>query len=161
AIQANEDLTPAERGHAKAIGQAVLKWLQPSMFGDKQKAREAIAVICKTAREVNLPQADQMHQLSMIATLEKSGIALKGLKEIGRIYGADIDESLANMEARLVDASGNAATVEVSYVLLDQDISFEIEMTRIDDRWYPTDSVQDAQQTLKQALPTAAVSAAP
>lgn len=159
AIQANEDLSPAERNHMKAIGQAVLAWLKPSMFSDREKARETIAVICQTARELNLPQAEQMQQLSMIGTLEKGGIALKGLKDITRIYGADLDESLDSMEAKLVDASGNDATVEIHYVLLDQDIRFEIEMTRIDDRWYPADRIQDAQQTLKQALPAAAASA--
>ena len=161
AIQANENLTAAERDHANAVGQAILKWLKPAMFSDKEKARETIAVICKAAREANLPQAQQMHQLSMIANLEKASLGLKALKDIGRIYGADVDESLDNMEAKLVDAdaSGNKATVEVNYVLLDQEIKFEIEMTRIDGRWYSADSVQDAQQTLKQALPTAAVSA--
>lgn len=161
AIQANEDLTPAERDHAKAVGQAILEWLKPAMFSDKEKAREAIAVICQTAREINLPEAEQMHQLSMAASLEKAGIALKGLKDLGRVYGADIDESLDNLEAKLVDAdaSGNQATVEVNYVLLGKDIRFEIEMTRIDGRWYPADKVHDAQQTLKQALPAAAVSA--
>lgn len=161
AIQANENLTPAEREHAKAVSQAILKWLNPKFFSDKDKAREAIAVICQTAREVNLPKAEQMRGLSMMHTLEKSGIALKGLKSIGRIYGADVDESLENLEARLVDAdaSGNEATVEVMYVLLDQEIRFEIDMTRIDDRWYPADSVKEAQQTLQQALPSAAASA--
>lgn len=161
AIQANEDLTSAERDHAKAVSQAILQWLKPAVFSDKQKAREAIAVICQTAREVNLPEAEQIHQLSMIGSLEKGSIALKGLKDLARIYGADIDESLDNLEAKLVDAdaSGNEATVEVNYVLLDKEISFEIEMTRIDDRWYPADSVQDARQELKQALPAAAVSA--
>ena len=161
AIQANEDLTPAERDHAKAVGQAILEWLKPAMFSDKEKAREAITVICQTAREINLPEAEQMHQLSMVASLEKAGIALKGLKDLGRVYGADIDESLDNLEAKLVDAdaSGNQATVEVNYVLLGKDIRFEIEMTRIDGRWYPADKVHDAQQTLKQALPAAAVSA--
>ena len=161
AIQANEDLTADERDHAKAVGQTILKWLKPAVFSDKQKAREAIAVICHTAREVNLPQAKQMHQLSMIASLQKASLGLKALKDIGRIYGADLDESIDNMEAKLVNAgaSGNDATVEVNYVLLDQDIKFEIEMTRIDGRWYPADSIQDAQQTLKQVLPGAAVSA--
>ena len=161
AIKANEDLTPAERDHAMAISQAVLKWLNPKVFDDKEKAREAISVICRMAREVNLPQAEQMRQLSMTATLEKGGIALKGLKDIGLIYGVDANESLDKMDAKLIDAdaSGNDATVEVNYVLLDQNIRFEIDMTRIDDRWYPADSVQEAQQTLKQALPAAAASA--
>ena len=161
AIQANENLTPTERDHAKAIGQAILQWLKPAMFSDKKKARETIAVICQTAREINLPQAEQMHQLSMIASLEKGSIALKGLKSMARIYGADINDSLDSIDAKLVDAdaSGNQATVQVNYVLLGNEISFEIEMTRIDGRWYPADKVYDAQQTLKQALPTAAVSA--
>lgn len=161
AIQANEDLTPTERDHAKAVGQAILQWLKPAMFSDKEKARKTIAVICQTARELKLPQAEQMHQLSMTASLEKGGITLKGLKDIGRIYGADVDESLDTLDAKLLDAdaSGNQATVEVSYVLLDKNIRFEIEMTRIDERWYPADSVHDALQTLKQALPAAAVSA--
>jgi hypothetical protein len=161
AIQANENLTPSERDHAKAVGQAILQWLKPAMFSDRKKAREAIAVICQTAREVNLPDAEQMHQLSMVASLEKAGIAMKALKGIGLIYGADLDESLDKLEAKLVDAntSGDQATIEVNYVLLDKDIRFEIEMTRIDGRWYPADSVSDAQQELKQALPAAAVSA--
>jgi DNA primase len=161
AIQANENLTPPERDHAKAVSQAILQWLKPSVFNDKEKVREAIAVICKTAREVDLPQAEQMHQLSMTASLEKTGLALKGLKNMARIYDVDLDDSLDNMQAKVIDsnASGNEATVEVNYVLLTQDIRFEIKMTRIDGRWYPADSVQDAQQTLKQALPAAAVSA--
>lgn len=161
AIQANENLTSAEREHAKALGKAVLKWLNPDVFNDREKARKAIAVTCRTAREINLPQAEQMHQLSMMASLEKGGIALKGLKEIGRIYDVDLDESLDNLEARLVDASadGNEASVEVSYVLLDQEIRFDIKMLRIDGRWYPADAILDAQQTLKQVLPSAAVSA--
>jgi hypothetical protein len=161
AIQANEDLTPSERDHAKAVGQAILQWLKPAMFSDRQKAREAIAIVCQAARVINLPDAEKMHQLSMTASLEKAGVGLKALKDIGRVYGADVDESLDNLEAKLVDAdaSGNKATVEVNYVLLAKDIRFEIEMTRIDNRWYPADSVQDAQQELKQALPTAAVSA--
>lgn len=161
AIQANEDLTAAEREHFKAVGQAILKWLDPKLFSDKEKAREAIALVCKMARDVNLPQAEQMRQLSMNATLEKGGIALKALKDIGLIYGVDVDESLDKMEAKLVDAdaSGNEATVEVNYVMLDQEIRFEIDMTRIDDRWYPADSVEEAQHTLKQALPPAAAPA--
>jgi hypothetical protein len=159
AIQANETLTPPERDHAKAVGKAILKWLNPKLFTDREKARDAISIICQTAREVNLPQAEQMHQLSMIASLEKAGIVLKGLKEIGLVYGADLDESLDSLEARLVDAKGDKAMVEVNYVLLDQNIAFEIEMTRIDDRWYPADSVRDARLELKQALPAAAVSA--
>ena len=161
AIQANENLTPPERDHAKAVSKAILQWLKPSVFNDKEKAREAIAVICKMAREVDLPQAEQMHQLSMNASLEKAGLALKGLKNIARVYDVDLDESLDNMQAKIVDANAadNEATVEVDYILLDQNIRFQIKMTRIDGRWYPADSVQDAQQTLKQALPAAAVSA--
>jgi len=161
AIQANENLDAGERDHAKAVTGAILKWLNPKIFNDKQKAREAIAVICQTAREIDLPQAEQMKRLSMMQSLEKAGIALKGLKELALVYDVDLDESLDNIEARLVDASasGNEATVEVKYILLDQDIHFEIEMTRIDGRWYPANSVHNAQQELKQALPAAAVSA--
>lgn len=156
AIQANEELTAPERDHAKALGQAVLQWLDPKVFTDKEKAREVIAIVCQMAREVNLPEAEQMRQLSMAASLEKGSVVLKNMKDIGRIYGVDADVALDNLEARLVDGNDNAATVEVNYELFDQQIDFEIEMTRIDGRWYPADSVKDAQEELQQALAPAA-----
>jgi hypothetical protein len=161
AIQANDSLTPAERNHAGALSKAIINWLDPKLFGDKEKARAAIAILCRTAREADIQNPDQIRHMPMQSTLVKGGIGIKALKEIALVYDVDIDEALAGIEPKLVDGSENEATVEVSYHLLDQTIAFEIDLLRIDGRWYPADSVHDAREELKQPLPNPTASVAP
>jgi len=160
-VQANDNLTPAEKVHAKAVGAALLAWATPALLADRAKARQAIAVLTRTARELDLSTLEQTRRLEMIATLEKAGQGLKGLKQIGRIYGLDADASLAGVHARLVSAEGELATVEVSYPLLGQTVKFELQLIRRDGRWYNADAVRGAELELVQPLATVGGPAGP
>jgi hypothetical protein len=151
-IKANDSLTQAEKGHAQAVGSALLNGVTPAMLVDRDKARQAIAVLTATARELNLPTLKQTRQLEMIPALEKGGVALKGFKKIGRIYGLDLDASLDGVEARVVAVEGNLATMEVSYPLFGQQVKFELEMLRRDGRWYSANAVRSAEAELAQPL---------
>jgi hypothetical protein len=154
-IQANDRLSPAEKAHAQAVGTALTGWATPERFTDRERAREAIAVITRTARDLELPTLADARQLEMIPALEKGGIGLRGLKAAGKVYGVDADAALAGVEAEVKSADGDAATMLVTYPLLDQKISFEMELVRIDGRWYPADAVSEARAELAQPLPVA------
>jgi len=153
-IQANDELSPAQKGHAKAVGTALLGWTTPALLVDRAKARQAISVVASTARGLDLDSLQQTRQLEMIPALEKGGQVLKGMKQIGRIYGLDLDASLDGVKARVIAVEGDVATLEVSYPLLGHAVEFKLDLIRRDGRWYSADAVRSAEAEL--ARPPAA-----
>lgn len=155
-VKANDKLGAGEKEHARAVGEALLAWLTPELVTDRARARQAIAVLTKTAREVELPTLDDTRQLEMIPSLEKGGAVSRALKEIALIYGLDFNASLSAVEARVVSASGDMAVMEVSYPLLGRTVKFQMELLRRNKRWYPADAVRKAETELLQAPATGA-----
>lgn len=157
-IQANGTLTASEKSHAQEIGSVLVGWIQPSLFTDRARARKTLAAMVATARELNLPTLRQSRALEMIPALEKGGVALKGVKQIGRIYGVDSDTALRAVQAKVIDVQGDIATLQVSYSLLGKTIGFEMQLIRRDQRWYSADAVRSAEADLAQPLvPVASV----
>ena len=150
-IKANDKLGPDEKAHAQAIATALLAWLEPGLIVDRARARRAIAVLTAAARELDLPTLADTRKLEMLPSLEKGGEVLRAVKDVAQVYGLDLDASLAAVQARLVSASGDSATMEVSYPLLGKTVKFEMEMLRRDKRWYPADAVRKAEAELAQA----------
>lgn len=147
-ITANSKLTAAEKAHAKAMGSTLINWLKPELVTDRDRARQAIAVLTETARAINLPTLADSRRLEMIPALEKAGRGLGGLKQMGRIYGLDADLSLSQVKARVKAVEGSVATMDVSYPLLGKTVSFEMQLLRRDGRWYSADAVRNAEQAL-------------
>ena len=116
-------------------------------------------MITAAARELDLPTLADTRKLEMLPSLEKGGEVLRALKDVAKIYGLDADASLSAVQAKLLSASGDSATMEVSYPLLGKSVRFEMEMLRRDKRWYPADAVRKAEAELAQRLsPGAAAS---
>jgi hypothetical protein len=160
-IQANDKLSPAEKEHAKSVGTAVVDWAQPAVITDRARARKAITVMSATARELALPTLAQARSLELVPALEKFGVALKGAKKLGLVYGLDADAALANVDVKLVAASGDLATMQVSYPLLGRTVSFQMELIRRDGRGYSAEAVRDAEAELLRPLPTTPARVAP
>lgn len=158
-ITANPKLTAAEKAHAKAMGSTLINWLKPELVTDRARARRAIGVLTETARDIDLPTLADSRRLEMIPALEKAGRGLKGLKQIGRIYGLDADASLSQVQARVKAVDGPVATMEVNYPLLGKTVSFEMQLLRRDGRWYSADAVRNAEEAL--ARPPGATQATP
>lgn len=150
-IQTNSKLSEGEKAHAKALGEVFLAWLKPQTITDRDRAKRSIAVVVETARELELPTLEDSRRLEMIPALEKGGIALAGLKRIGRVYGVDADAALAGVQTRVKDVDGDIATMIVAYPLLGRRVEFEVELIRRDGRWYRADAVREAEREL--ALP--------
>ena len=155
-IQANDSFGPDQKAHAQALGSALLAGIDPERLANRDQARAAVKVIVATARDVQLPTLDSQRSLGMVAAMDKSSLALKGLKQIARLYGLDVDTALDGVQAKLVSADGDLATMEVSYPLLGQSVQFELQLIRRNGRWYRADAVREAEAELAQPLPTAA-----
>jgi hypothetical protein len=151
AIQANTDLSDAEKAHGAEVVGSLMDWAQPALFTDRERARKAVAAISRTARELDLPTLEQTRALPMQPALEKGGIALAGIKDAARAYGLDLDKSLDGVKAELVSAEGDNAVVKVSYPLLDKAVDFEMALVRRDEGWYSAESVSKAEAELAEA----------
>jgi hypothetical protein len=150
AIQANTELSDAEKAHGSEVVAGLMDWAQPALFTDRERARQSVAALSRTARKLDLPTLDQARALPMLPALEKGGVALAGIKDVGRAYGLDMDKSLDGMKAELVSSEGDTARVKVSYPLLDRTISFEMEMLRRDGAWYSAEAVRQAEAELAE-----------
>lgn len=155
-IQASDSFGPDQKAHAMSLGSALLAGIDPERLADRDQARAAVKVLVATAREVDLPTLDSQRKLGMVQAMAKGSIALKGLKRIGLLYGLDIDTALAGVQAKVVAADGELATLEVSYPLLGQTVQFETQLIRRNGRWYRADAVRDAEAELALPLPSAA-----
>lgn len=151
AIQANTELSDAEKAHGTEVVDSLMAWAQPALFTDRERARKAVAALSRTARDLDLPTLQHARALPMQPALEKGGIALAGVKDVARAYGLDIDKSLDGMKAELVSTEGDQATVKVSYPLLDKTVSFEMALVRRDEAWYSAEAVRQAEAELAEA----------
>ena len=147
-IQANPRLSAGEKAHAKTLGTALLDTITPELLTDRRRARQAIAVVVETARDLELPSLEHSRRLEMIPALERGGRILAGAKAIGRIYGLDADAALHAVDARVVEVEGDVATMEVSYPLAGRRIAFPMQLLRRDGRWYSADAVRQAEAEL-------------
>src|SRR5690606_32114781 len=139
--------------HGQALVAALLAWAQPTLFTDRDRAREAIAALSATARQLDLPTLEQARALEMMPAMEKGGIALAGVKQVASVYGMDLDASLDGVEAKLLSSEGDTARVKVSYPLVGQTISFETQMQRVGEGWYSADAIKQAEADLAEAGP--------
>jgi hypothetical protein len=147
-VQASPRLSDAQKDHAKALGSTLLDWLRPELVADRARARQAIGHLADTARGVDLPTLEASRQLEMLPALERGGRVLKGLKQIGRVYGVDVDDAIDHLGAKVVDVDGDVATMEVSYPLLGKTIRFPMQLLRREGRWYSADAVRQAEAEL-------------
>lgn len=156
AIEANTELSAADKDHGQELVATLLAWAQPALFTDRKRAREAIAALSATARELDLPTLEQARALEMMPAMEKGGVALAGIKEAAKAYDMDLDASLDGVEAELLSREGDQATVKVSYPLLGRTISFETRMQRVGEGWYSADAIRQAEADLAEAGPEVA-----
>lgn len=161
AIQANTELSDAEKAHGTEVVGSLMAWAQPALFTDRARARKAVTALSRTARQLELPTLEQARALPMQPALEKGGVALAGVKEVAKAYGLDIDQSLDGVKAELLSADGDQAMVKVSYPLLDKTVSFEMAMVRRDQAWYSAEAVRQVEAELAGAAAPADAEVAP
>lgn len=152
AIQSNETMSADQKQHAAEVLGAVAGWVGTAPLGDRDRAREAIGVVTGTARSLELESMDAFRRLEHDDMLTRAGAAWGGVKDLMAIYGLDVDQSLASVDADTISEDGDTAQVRVNYRLLESTLGFDMAMERIDGGWYSSDLVANAREELAAPL---------
>jgi hypothetical protein len=162
AIQQNKDLTDPQKQQTVALIDATAKWAQTAKFTDRALAKQAIGVICKTARDLNLKTVDDVRALNYDQAMQKAGIAVGGMKALFAVYGLQMDKALDSVKAETVSTTGDSAKVKVSYTAFDQPFTTESELAKVDGKWYSKQAIDQwkKQHETAQIAPAASEPAA-
>ena len=142
-IQANAELTEAQKQQATEVVGAVAGWLQTVKFADRDLAKKGIGIAVKTARALDVKTIDDVRALDFDHAMGKAGIAFGGLKDILALYGFDINQSLSSTKASVVSKADGTAKVSVGYSLLGKSLTTETDMIEVDGRWYGKDTIEE------------------
>ena len=150
-IQANTEMTEAQKKQSVDMVNALGTWLQTAKLTDRELAKKGVAVVVATARKLDLKALDDVRALDFDQAMGKFGIVFGGLKDIFALYGFDLNQSFASVKANLVSREGDLAKVGFSYSFLGQNLTGEAEMVEKDGRWYGKDSVEQLMKGLTEA----------
>ncbi len=157
-IQQSKELTDAQKQQATQLLDAVAAWAQTTKFTDPTLVKNAIAAMCKTARDLNLKTIDEARALTYDQGMQKAGIILGGVKQILLVYGLNADKSLDSVKVDPAVVTGDTAKVKVSYTAFDQPFSTDSDLVKVDNKWY---SKQAIDQWNKRQQEQAAVATQP
>jgi len=143
AIQQNKDLNDSQKQQATQMIDATAKWAQTTKFTDPALVKNAIAAICKTARDLNLKSIDEARALSYDQAMQKAGVVLGGVKQVLGVYGLNVDKALDTVKTETVSTSGDTAKVKVTYTAFDQPFTTESDLVKIDGRWYGKQAIEN------------------
>ncbi|HET6631468.1 MAG TPA: hypothetical protein VFG73_02010 [Rhodanobacteraceae bacterium] len=161
AIDKSKTMSAQEKQQTKDVLQALAQWVQTTNWGDQDKAKQAIAIVCDTARKLDIQTLDQARALSYEQAMQKYSQAWNALKQVVAIYGLDIDKTLDSVEAKTVSSADGKATVAYSYSIFDKPMQGEIALVERDGHWYNPKFIQQMEKSLaEQAAATAAAGSA-
>lgn len=143
AIKNNKDLTPEQRDQATQTINGLAKWAMETKFTDEAKAKQAIALLCAGAREMNLKSLDEARKLDFDQALVKMSIALRQTKKLFDVYGLSMDQVLGTVKTEVVSQDATSAKVKVSYTVFGVAVSGENEMVSENGRWYGKKFLED------------------
>jgi len=161
-VQQSKDLDDKQKEQATAAIAATAAWAQKVKFTDPALVKQAIAVGCKTARDINVKTLDEARALTYDQGMQKAGIVLGGVKQVFEVYGFSIDKTLDSAKVETVTNQGDAAKIKLSYTLFDTPLSSDSDMVKVDGRWYGKQALEQFNKLKQEAAAAeAAKTAAP
>ncbi|MGA9341738.1 MAG: hypothetical protein WBV61_05325 [Rhodanobacteraceae bacterium] len=160
-VQQSKDLSDADKKQALAAINALADWVQKTHFTDPALVKQALAVVCKTARAVDLKTLDQARALDFDQSMQKMHTGFMGLKDLLTVYGFSLDDTLDSIKPTVVSNDGKTAKVNVAYTLLGAPLSADTEMVQIDGHWYGKETVDKLKGKMNGAAPDSATPPAP
>lgn len=159
-IKQSKDLNDQQKEQAEKLLDATAKWAQSTKFTDPALVKGAIAVICKTARELNMKTIDEARALSFDQGMQKAGIVIGGVKQVLAVYGLDVNKALDSVKVTPVSTTGDNAKVTVAYTAFDQPFSAEADMAKVDGKWYGKHAIEQWKKAQEKEIADAAAKAA-
>ncbi len=145
-VQQNKDLSEADKQQAVAAINALATWVQKTRFTDAESVKKVLAILTRTARDLNLKTLDEARALNFDQSMQKARVALAGFKEALGVYGFSADQTLDSIKPEVVSNDGKTASVKVSYNLLGTPLTATTQMVNVDGRWYGKDTIDKLRQ---------------
>jgi hypothetical protein len=137
----NASLSPGQKQQATQAVAALAAWAQTADFTDEAKAKQAIGVICATARKLNIRTIEQWRALDYKQVMARYGIGWSGLKQLLKIYGLDLEATFDNAKLETLSDDGTNARVRETLILAGKPIVSEVHLAMQDGHWYDADQL--------------------
>ncbi|MBS0432394.1 MAG: hypothetical protein JSS21_08345 [Proteobacteria bacterium] len=132
-------LSPAQKQQATQAIDALADWARGADFTDADKARQAIALVCGTARQLDLKTLDQARALDYTQSMARYRTAWDGLKALLKLYGLDLDASFDQARLETLANDGRHARVRETFQLAGKSIVSQINLVQQAGHWYDAD----------------------
>ena len=141
-IQDNQTLSENERTQAVAAIDALEKWVKGTRFTDPEAVKKVLAIVTRTARDLNLKSLDEARALDYDQSMQKARVAFGGVKDVLAVYGFSLDQTLDSVQAKTLTNDGKTANVQLAYTLLGTPLEATTEMVNVDGRWYGKQTIE-------------------
>ena len=155
-VRSEGDYSDAEREHHLQDIAALSHWGTTAPLADPPRARATITQLARAARRTGIDADDDLGRLGMDASLSRLGPFLAALKQGFARYGLDLDATLDQMQATLLDQTGDTARVRLRYRLGEGDVDTVLALQRIEGHWYVRDYLRHAEASLQPRAAEAA-----
>ena len=147
-------LSLEERQHISNTMDSIVYWAKKANLANEESARQAIGILCDTARSLNINKIDDIRALSLDEALAKGSTLLVAVKEMLAVYDLSLDQLLDSVEVALLQEDERKVRVTVSFDLLGNSQEIDVEMAQIGKRWFPVGIVEAGSliPTLESAL---------
>lgn len=156
-VQTEGEFSDAERVHYAQVIEALGAWASAAPLADRELAAASIRRLSSAARATGLDEPGDFTALGMHESLERLQPFMAAFMRTFADYGLDLSATAQQMQVEPVSQEGDQATVRVAYPLAGRTVSTELQLERIDGRWYPADSLRNARASLagQPAVPAA------
>lgn len=137
----NATLSPNQKQQATQAVAALAAWAQSADLADEAKAKQAVGVICATARKLDLRTLDQWRALDYAQVMARYTAGWNGLKQLLKIYGLDLDATFDNAKLETLSNDGTHARVRETLILAGKPIVSEVHLVMQDGHWYDADQL--------------------
>ena len=137
----NAGLSPNQKQQATQTVAALAAWAQNADLADQAKAKQAIGVICATARKLDLQTLDQWRALDYPQVMARYAVGWDGLKQLLKVYGLDLGATFENAKLETLSEDGTNARVRETLTLAGKPIVSESHLVKQDGHWYDADAL--------------------
>ena len=118
----------------ESIGEKIAKM----DIASEANAKKAIAIVCKAAREIDIPNGAAMQKLSFEEGLDKADVAYGAIVDALAVYGLDFNSTFESIDAKVLTTAGDTAEIEISVSLFGLETKkVPVSMERKGGRWFP------------------------
>lgn len=142
AITQSKDMTDEQKQQAQKAVTAMTAWAQRTDLASPDLARKAVSAAVDTARKLDLPTLDAVHQLSFDQMLDKGGVLLGGVKDVLAVYDLDVNHTLDSVNAETVSQDGEAAKVKTTFDFLGTQQEYVGDYVKVNGRWVAKEAME-------------------